>query len=185
MSDFCDRSLCLVAKENSTEVQTIDETLFNRILSDAEKSPRRRMNYNFHSSMDDNPHRFLNVMLRGTYIQPHRHLNPDKDESFIIFRGKIAVIIFSADGIIEDVYHLSADKADSALLGVDIPAGTWHTLFVLSDHAVCYEVKPGPYRPADDKSFAKWAPAEGEENVDLYLSILEESVRSSLSRIAG
>ncbi|HBS05336.1 MAG TPA: cupin fold metalloprotein, WbuC family, partial [Leptospiraceae bacterium] len=52
-------------------VQWITDGLFQQVLEEARSSPRKRKNFNFHSSMDENPHRFLNVMLRGTYIQPH------------------------------------------------------------------------------------------------------------------
>jgi hypothetical protein len=39
---------------------------------------------------------------------------------------------------------------------------------VLSDTAVCYEVKPGPYILTNDKEFAPWAPAEGSEGCAAY-----------------
>ena len=42
----------------------------------------------------DNPHRFLNVMAKGTYIAPHRHLDPRKAESFLVLRGEVAFFIF-------------------------------------------------------------------------------------------
>jgi hypothetical protein len=58
-------------------------------------------------------------------------------------------------------------------IGIDIAPGIWHTLVVLSAHAVCYEVKPGPYSVKDDKGFAPWAPREGQPGVAEYLSKLE------------
>jgi len=56
------------------EVQLISGALFNKVADLASESPRRRKNHNFHSGPADNPHRFLNVLLAGTYIRPHRHL---------------------------------------------------------------------------------------------------------------
>jgi hypothetical protein len=38
---------------------------------------------------------------------------------------------------------------------------------------VVYEVKTGPYAPNNDKSFAPWAPREGEPGVAAYLRELE------------
>ena len=57
-------------------------------------------------------------------------------------------------------------------IGIDIQPGVWHTLAVLTPHAVCYEVKPGPYSPANDKDFAPWAPREGDSDAAAYLEKL-------------
>ena len=59
---------------------------------------------------------------------------------------------------------------------IDLPPGVWHTLAALSPHAVCYEVKPGPYLPANDKAFAPWAPREGEPGAPAYLASLLEGL---------
>src|ERR1039458_47413 len=74
----------------SSPVQVLDSTLFQSFIERARQSPRLRTNHNFHSSMDDNPHRFLNVMVRGTYIAPHRHCDPPKSESFLVLEGELA-----------------------------------------------------------------------------------------------
>jgi cupin fold WbuC family metalloprotein len=83
-------------------VQLMTPALFERVLDQARSSPRRRMNFNFHATLDENPSRLLNVLLRGTYITPHRHSDPPKAESFVVIEGRIAVFLFDdADHIIE------------------------------------------------------------------------------------
>lgn len=154
------------AEPGKGRIQWIGRSLYDEVLTKAEESPRRRMNHNFHESMDDSVHRFLNVMLHGTYIQPHRHLFPPKPESFMVIEGSIVFIIFNDDGTIRQAKRLQAGE------GIDIDPGIWHTLIVDEDKAVCFEVKPGPYRKADDKEFAPWAPKEGEEGVSGFLSDL-------------
>ena len=47
-------------------IQPITRDLFQTLIERARQSPRLRINHNFHGSMEDNPHRFLNVMPRGT-----------------------------------------------------------------------------------------------------------------------
>lgn len=133
--------------------------------------------------MEDNPHRFLNVMLRGTYIRPHRHLHPPKPESFLIIRGSVAFAIFDENGNLLECKLLGENLGDlsSSGLGVDIEPGLWHTLVVLSDEAICYEVKPGPYQPADDKEFASWAPTEADEESVPFLRELEDRIRAELA----
>jgi cupin fold WbuC family metalloprotein len=119
--------------------------------------------------MDENPHRFLNVMLRGTYIAPHRHLDPPKTEAFLVLEGEVAFFTFDDEG--NPGAPVTLGPAGDAL-GIDVPPGVWHTLVVLSDEAVCYEVKPGPYTAATDKEFAPWAPREGDAGTEKYLERL-------------
>ena len=65
-------------------MKIIDEQLLNETQAKAMKSPRLRMNYNFHEQLDDPINRLLNAMEPGTYLRPHRHLNPAKDEIFLL-----------------------------------------------------------------------------------------------------
>ena len=152
-------------------VQLLDSALFQSLIKRARTSPRLRTNHNFHASMEDNPHRFLNVMMRGTYVCPHRHLDPPKSESFLILAGEVAFFTFDDAGAIVSRHVLGLDA-----VGIDIPPGTWHTLAVLSPHAVCYEVKPGPYSAANDKDFASWAPSEDQAAAAAYLEWLVSTV---------
>lgn len=154
-------------------IQLLDDALFDRLIERARQSPRLRTNHNFHASMEENPHRFLNVMVRGTYIAPHRHLDPPKSESFLVLRGEVAFLIFDDTGTITRREVLGPGQ-----IGIDIGPGIWHTLVVLSDVVVCYEVKPGPYSAANDKDFARWAPREGESGVAEYLERLIQSAES-------
>jgi cupin fold WbuC family metalloprotein len=149
-------------------VQILDERLLESVVAGATQSGRRRLNLNLHRGDGDNPHRFFNVLLRGTYITPHRHLRPPKSETFLILRGSAAFFVFEDDGRIRESHTLSGEGA-GASFGIDIQPGLWHTLAVLSEYAVCFEVKPGPYDPAGDKEFAPWAPAEGAPACHDYL----------------
>jgi cupin fold WbuC family metalloprotein len=155
------------------QIKLISEALFREVAERASASPRRRMNYNFHADAADNPHRFLNVLLSGTYVRPHRHLDPPKAESFIVLEGVADVIIFDDQGSITSRYRLGDRSAGDQLWGVDLPPGLWHTIVPITDRVVCFEVKPGPWVPATDKEFAAWAPAEGDAAVEEYrLSLL-------------
>ena len=46
----------------------IDEKLLNTVSEKAKVSPRLRMNYNFHQSLDEKCHRFLNAVEPGTEV---------------------------------------------------------------------------------------------------------------------
>jgi cupin fold WbuC family metalloprotein len=147
---------------NVPNVQVIDEQLFDEVAARAKASARLRMNHNFHGDATANPHRFLNVLLEGTYIRPHRHLSPPKSEAFIVLEGCADLIIFDEAGQIKERYSLGQDGNRGKVWGIDLAPGVWHTVVVTSKRAVCYEVKPGPWDPASDKEFAPWAPREEE-----------------------
>lgn len=147
-------------------VHLIDADLLNLVVGRARASERRRTNHNFHRDADDNPHRFLNAMLAGTYVQPHRHRDPPKAESFVVLQGSVAVFLFDDAGSVLARHDLHAEGQGPR--GIDIQPGIYHSLVVLSEAAVVFEVKPGPYRREDDKEFAPFAPAEGDADCSGY-----------------
>ena len=153
-------------------IQPITQALIEDLVERAANSPRLRLNHNFHSGPTDNPHRFLNVLMCGTYIRPHRHIDPPKAETFLVLEGEAEVIVFDDAGDIVDRYRLGAQSSEGHLWGVDLSPGVWHTILPLTDRAICFEVKPGPWEPSTDKDFAPWAPAEGDPGVSAYLASL-------------
>jgi cupin fold WbuC family metalloprotein len=163
-----------VAEIQAPNIQTLNKELFRELIERARRSPRLRVNHNFHASMEDNPHRFLNVMVKGTYVAPHRHLDPPKAESFIVLDGEVAFFIFDDAGSVVRAEIVGGDP-----IGIDLAAGVWHTLSPWSGHAVCYEVKPGPYSAANDKDFAPWAPREGDPEAPAYLEKLMTAIKST------
>ncbi len=143
----------------------IDKTLIDPLLKAGGESPRKRKNYNFHPEASDPMHRMLHASNTGTYVQPHKHENPDKTEAFVILKGKVVVIEFDDEGNITD--HIIM-QAGSENYGVELPPRAWHMLITLEDNSLFYEVKNGPWDPSDDKFFAPWAPKEGEEGCRAY-----------------
>lgn len=121
-------------------MKIIDNQLLNGVISKAKESPRLRMNYNFHQSLDDKCHRFLNAMEVGTVVPIHHHVT--KDETMVILRGKIRVITYDDEGkVLEEVVLSHGD----GVYGVDIPKNTWHNVECLEAGSVIFEVKEGPF----------------------------------------
>ena len=150
-------------------MQIVSHELLNEVTQKAKVSLRRRMNHNFHDDLADPINRMLNAFEPGTYIQPHKHENPDKREVFILLRGSLVVVFFDNLGNATDFVLLNRDKGNYA---VEIPEGVWHSLFALESGSVVYEVKDGPYLPMNDKNFASWAPKEGDLGCEEYLKNL-------------
>ena len=121
-------------------MKIIDSTLLDEVSAQAKASPRLRMNYNFHLSLEDKCHRFLNAVEPGTEVPIHRH--PTKDESFVVLRGKVRVTTHNDDGSVLEEVVLSQE---SGSYGVDIPKNVWHKLESLESGSVIFECKEGPF----------------------------------------
>ncbi len=120
-------------------MEIIDEKLIGKVAEAARKSPRLRMNYNFHQSLSDKCHRFLNALEPGTKIAVHHH--PTKDETFVILKGKVSVTIYNDDGEVTQTCIISQEEGN---YGVNIPKNTWHGVECL-EPSILLECKEGPF----------------------------------------
>lgn len=123
----------------------ITQQILDDLTAQAKESPRLRMNYNFHQSLDDKCHRMLNAVEPGSDIPIHRH--PTKDESFVVLRGKVRSTTYKDDGSVIESVVLSQEDG---LYGVDIPKGVWHKLESLESGSVVFECKEGPFVPHEE-----------------------------------
>ena len=153
-------------------MKLLNNQLIENVASQAKKSPRKRMNLNFHETLDANVQRMLNAIEPDSYIQPHKHENPDKFEAFFILRGKALVIEFDDTGKITE-YHTLSTSSDN--WGIEIAPKKWHCLVSLEPGTVIYEIKDGPYSALNDKNFATWAPKEGSPDCGKYIKSLLSS----------
>jgi cupin fold WbuC family metalloprotein len=145
--------------------QIIDRDFLEQVSSQAKASPRRRRNHNFHVSETDTCNRLLNAIETDSYIQPHCHHEATKDETLIVVRGRLGVIIFDERGTVTATAVL-APVGES--VGVNIPHGMYHTLVALEPGSVFFEAKAGPYAPLTLREKAPWAPVEGELHALAY-----------------
>lgn len=148
-------------------LRTITDTNIAQLMQLAQGSARKRTILRLHEH-EEPVQRMINAMLPGTYIQPHKHENPDKVELFSILRGRLAVFHFGEDGSVEDVIVLDAQGPNRV---VDVPPRTYHTLIPLEPCA-SLEIIQGPYDAATHKQFAPWAPAEDSPDAAPYLQRL-------------
>ena len=124
----------------------IDDGVLDALTRRAQNSPRRRMNLNFHESLEDKCHRFLNAIEPSADIPIHRH--PEKEESFILMRGKVRVTTYNDDDTIIENVVLNPKE------GLNIGKNVWHTVEAL-ESSVLFECKDGPYLPHEVEIPAK------------------------------
>src|SRR5687767_11417414 len=159
----------LALEPPTSELTVIDEALLDSACASARESPRQRVIAPFHRSESELLQRMLNAVQPGSYVRPHRHLDPPKAEAWVMLRGAAAFFTFEDDGRIRDTLRLSASGDP---FGVDLAPGVYHTFVALERDTVIYEVKTGPYAAASDKSFAPWAPREGDPEAAAYVTRL-------------
>lgn len=128
----------------------INEEKLNEVTEAAKASPRLRMNYNYHESLDAPVQRMLNALEPGTDLPIHRHMHTD--ETYVLLRGKIVVTFH--DDQKRETERVLLDPLQGCY-GVNIPKGKWHTLEVLESGSVILEVKEGPYAPLGEEDVLK------------------------------
>lgn len=116
----------------------------------AEQSPRLRMNYNLHESLDAKAQRLFNALEKGTVLPIHRH--KDTAETYILIRGKLTITLFDDDKNVTEVAELDLEKGN---FGFQIPKNTWHKVEVKENGTVIFEVKDGPYTPLTEENILK------------------------------
>lgn len=119
----------------------INDELLDRLTEEARKSPRLRMNYNLHDSLDAKAQRLINVLLPGTVLPIHRHLHTS--ETYAILRGRMFVVFYNDVGGETGRFLLDPAVGNH---GIHIPVGQWHSVEVIEPSAIL-EVKDGPYTP--------------------------------------
>ena len=119
----------------------INNDLLDEVTLKAGESPRLRMNYNLHDSLDAKAQRLINVLLPGTALPIHRHRHAA--ETYVLLRGKMFVVLYNDLGAQVERYLLDPTIGN---YGVQIPSGQWHGIEVIEPSAI-FEVKDGPYAP--------------------------------------
>lgn len=124
----------------------ITSSFLDIVSSKAKESPRLRMNYNLHETLDASVQRLFNAMEPGTVIPIQRHRNTA--ETIMLVRGKMHVELYDDDRNIIESAILSHESGN---YGVHIPAGVWHWVEILEPNTVMFEVKKGPYEPLGEE----------------------------------
>ncbi|MEQ8152378.1 MAG: WbuC family cupin fold metalloprotein [Smithellaceae bacterium] len=94
-----------------------------------------------------------------------------KDETLVVIRGRIGIIIFDVDGNIKENVLL---EPTGGIMMINIPHEIFHTDVSLEEGTVFFEAKAGPFIPLAPEERANWAPKENDEFVTEYLLSLKK-----------
>ena len=148
-------------------IRIVDSAFLDQLAREAAETPRRRKNANLHAENEYPCHRLFNALQPDTYIQPHCHSAPSKDETVVMLRGKLGLVEFDANGqVISSTTVLPG-------MTIDIPHGTFHGWCCLEANSIFFEAKAGPYAALEPAEKATFAPAEGDPRAPEYLAWLK------------
>ena len=121
-------------------MEIIDSDFLASLTAKAVSCERKRTNYNFHTSPEEEIHRLVIAIEPGSYIS-----------------GKLRVLTFTEEGAIAKVFT-AGPGCD--VLGYELDSQTFHSCVALEHGTTFLEVKKGPYLPIEGSDVAAWAPAE-------------------------
>ena len=130
----------------------IDAQLLDSLTSQAQASPRLRMNLDLRTSSADSSQRMLNAIEPGSVVPVHRHQKTT--ETMVVLRGRVVEEYYDEAGVLVESFVLGdchvadAPRNDVPVAcALNIPAGQWHTLRALESGTVILEMKDGAYEP--------------------------------------
>lgn len=120
----------------------LDSSLFNSIAEKASDNSRLRMHYDLRDKEQENGQRMINVLLKGTTENIHRHL--DTNEVVVCLQGRLLEQFYDDQGNVTEEVTISAGGDVPAIL---IEQHRWHSVTPLTDMAVVMTSKAGRFNP--------------------------------------
>lgn len=151
-------------------MKLVTQSLLDEMIARAGDSPRRRSHHNMHELPEDPVQRLFVAAKRDSYFRAHRH--PGKWEFSVVLRGLFDVLTFDGEGRLTQRIAVGPEAGIAAF---ELPPDTWHAWVPMSDDAVFFEVKRGPYDPQTAAEPAPWAPPEGAPEVAAFAARLREA----------
>ncbi len=121
---------------------TINQELLDRLSAEALENPRLRQHFDLRTSPEEGSQRMLNALAMGTVVPVHRHRTTT--ETVVVLRGSVRELFFDDAGNQTEAITLAAGGDN---VGLQIPAGQWHTIDPLVSGTVILEAKDGPFEP--------------------------------------
>lgn len=124
----------------TARIRTFSSAFLDDLAIRAAATPRRRLNHNLHTANEYPCHRLFNALQADTYVQPHCHADPSKDETVVLLRGKLGLIEFTPDG------QVVATQIIRPGMVVDIPTAPSTAGAVWKTTPSSLKPKPAPTR---------------------------------------
>lgn len=157
----------------TSNIVTINNSDVIMLKQNVAASADKRIRICTHQQPEDGLHEMLIVLLKGTYVRPHKHVN--KSESFHIIEGLLDVIIFDDTGKIIDIITMG-DFSSGKNFFYRLSTALFHTIFLRSDSVTFHETTNGPFQK-ENTIYPEWAPvSENKIAVNEFMTMLENSI---------
>lgn len=145
--------------------------LINFINKSSSNTDNPRYRFCMHDSPDNKLQEMFIVRKKGDYYRPDRHC--DIPETHILVYGEEAVVLFDNQGNIINIIFLGGE---SDVFAYRINTRLYHMTVTLTDWAIDYEVKPGPFS-SEINEFPDWAPPYGEQiSIELFMRQIDQEI---------
>ncbi len=161
------------------DIKDFSAEFLDELTQSTKQSSRQRQHKNIHQHYNEPCQRLFNAIGIDSYIRPHRHSIDPKDECLIAVRGRMVLLVFDDIGQVKQIIRFGAqtNEAQQAIsVGVNLPAGVWHTVIAEVPGSILFEVKSGPFNSEQAKEYALWAPEENTPEAAEYLMELKRRV---------
>ncbi|MBT4945096.1 MAG: cupin fold metalloprotein, WbuC family [Candidatus Marinimicrobia bacterium] len=139
-----------------SSVFVLSQNMIEYLILTAKENNSSQSRVCLHRDYQDVFHEMIIVLLNGHYVPPHKH--DGKAESFHVIEGKLAVVIFSNIGKVDEVIFLEKGKGFYRLSD-----DFYHMVVPLSDKVVFHEATNGPF-VRGDMVISPWAPDKNENS---------------------
>lgn len=168
MDHLADFSIGNVIKIHSSQLQKFKEQ--------AKKNKRKKR---YRLCLQESSEGLLQEMIisrcKDDYCRPDKHRGIP--ESHTILEGSELIVLFDDDGTVTDAFLLDREKG---YLTYRINEDIFHMTIPLTETAIDYEVKLGPFQP-ESNIFPDWAPKEEEkEAVEAFVKKIKAEVKNRI-----
>jgi len=155
-----------------TKVKRQDLVAFKSQLNiNIDEGGKPRYRYCLHRSPEEAVHEMIMCVTKNDYVRPHKHNKTI--ETNLLFEGKILAVFFDENGIVKEALILG--KEEYFIFRID--CNIYHMTIPLTDTALFYEVKKGPF-DSKDNIYAEWAPEEDDVNAVIkFIEKIKEEVK--------
>ena len=155
------------------KAKLISNDCIEAVIEKSKRASRKRVPILVHDSYDEIPQRFVNCMASDSYIKPHKHESDSQWELVTWISGDMLVIIFDDSGRI--LNKVKMGQYSNRVM--EIQRNQYHSYVPLSDCAYL-EIRNCRFiygRPEADRTFASWAPDEGDLGVSDFVDWLKNA----------
>lgn len=130
-------------------------------------------NHRYRFCMHDTPNNILQEMFivrtKDEYFRPDKHFGIP--ETHLLLKGEEAIVLFKDSGEIDDIVFFN-----NSIVAYRINKPVYHTMVALTDAAVDYEVRPGPFLP-EMCEYPEWAPTyEEKDKIEIFMNKIKSEI---------